>query len=551
LCERVLGVLESGPTDDAARSFERSRVACGTRHRAAGPAHTRGAVTPQRRPVRLTMTVALGSLVVAGCIWSSLGGTGTSPGSRSRVSFHLASDDIGNASLAEPAFQLTPALLQLTPATSEPAPAPPALASEPPIASHEVFAFAPYWTLGQSPTFDVSGLSTIAYFAVGVNADGTLDEAGPGWDGFESQQLVSLISRSHAAGDRVVLTVNCFTQSALNSLTSSPTAPGALSAALVSALEAKRLDGVNLDFEGAGNEDQRGLTNLVSVVSASLHAVDPAWQVTMDTYASSAGDPTGFYDIPALSPVVDGFFVMAYQLNFGAQPGPRSPLTDTTFSNERAVEEYASVVTPKKVILGLATFGYDWPTANGALGATAEGSPSVITYGQEIASGHPLYWDPVTDVGWTSYTSDGQWHQAFFEVPASLYMSAKLAQSAGLAGVGVWALGFDGSSRTIVDALDGRAPAEKGAPSGSGGSTLGSPPGEGPNSTTPAPPTPAPTGDWTGTGSSLPETTSPDVTVSSGLLTTSSKGTGSSGSDSTTPTSLPPSKATTPTPGSA
>ena len=63
-----------------------------------------------------------------------------------------------------------------------------------------------------------------------MNANGTLDESGPGWDGFQSQDLADLITRAHAAGERVVLTVTDFGQSSLDALTSSPTAPATLSA---------------------------------------------------------------------------------------------------------------------------------------------------------------------------------------------------------------------------------------------------------------------------------------------------------------------------------
>ena len=31
-------------------------------------------------------------------------------------------------------------------------------------------------------------------------------------------------------------------------------------------------------------------------------------------------DADGFYDVPALAPAVDGFFVMAYQLNLDGHP---------------------------------------------------------------------------------------------------------------------------------------------------------------------------------------------------------------------------------------
>ena len=41
-----------------------------------------------------------------------------------------------------------------------------------------------------------------------------------------------------------------FDQSSLDAITSDPNAPAKLSAALISAVAAKNLDGVNFDFEG-------------------------------------------------------------------------------------------------------------------------------------------------------------------------------------------------------------------------------------------------------------------------------------------------------------
>ena len=48
-----------------------------------------------------------------------------------------------------------------------------------------------------------------------MNPNGTLDESGSGWNGFQSQDLANLISRAHAAGERVVLTVTDFDQGSL------------------------------------------------------------------------------------------------------------------------------------------------------------------------------------------------------------------------------------------------------------------------------------------------------------------------------------------------
>ena len=357
-------------------------------------------------------------------------------------------------------------------ATSTPAPAPPAVADSTPLQSHEVFGYAPYWTLPQSSGFDVTDLSTLAYFSVDANADGTLDQSGPGWNGYESQDLVDLVNRSHAAGDRVVLTITCFSQQTLDAITSDPNAPARLAASLISAVEAKNLDGVNFDFEGEGSADQVGLTNLITKVSNALHATDPHWQVTMAVYASAAGDPNGFYNIGAIAPAVDGFFVMAYDMNSRSQPSPTSPLFGGNFSDAEAIEQFLKLVPASKIILGLPYYGYDWPTTNGTAGAAATGSESPLSYATIKAAGHPTYWDPTTDTPWTSYQVGTQWHTTYYDDPTSLAMKAQLANFFHIGGVGIWALGMDGNDPAMIAALLGNAPAAKdsltGPPAGSG-----------------------------------------------------------------------------------
>ena len=236
------------------------------------------------------------------------------------------------------------------------------MAAAAPVQSHEVFGYAPYWTLPQSSGFDVKNLTTLAYFSVDANADGTLDQSGPGWNGYQSQDLVNLVTRAHAAGDRVVLTVTCFDQHTLDQITSDPNAPGRLATSLVAAVQAKSLDGVNFDFEGEGSADRVGLTRLIAEVSGALHAANPHWQVSMATYASSAGDPGGFTDVAAVAPAVDAFFVMAYDMNSRTQPSATSPLFGPSFSDTMALEQYLKVVPASKIILGLPYYGYDWPT---------------------------------------------------------------------------------------------------------------------------------------------------------------------------------------------
>ncbi len=231
----------------------------------------------------------------------------------------------------------------------------------------------------------------------------------------------------------------------------------------------------------------------------------------MDTYASSAGDPGGFYDIPALAPAVDGFFVMAYQLNLQSPTNPASPLTSSMFSDLTTAQQYAAAVPPSKVILGVPFYGEQWPTTNGTMSAQATGTATPVSDAQIVAGGHPAYWDDVTQTAWTSYQSGGQWYEEYYEDPASLYLIAQTSQLYDLGGVGAWALGMDGNDPQMLAALDGFAPASKATPAG--------PPSASPTASTtttstttaPAPPT----------GS----TTTTSTTTPTGSTTTSSPGT--------------------------
>jgi len=414
------------------------------------------------------------------------------------TSNHLTSDKVTPTTTAQPvagneSTMAGATAVNLPAATAPPVAAPAALINAPTMANRENFAFAPYWSLAQSATFPLTGLSTLDYFALGVNPNGTIDQSGSGWNGYQSQALSNLITRAHTAGERVVLTVNDFDQSSLDALTSSPTSPITLAAALIPLLQAKAFDGVNFDLEGAGDGDQAGLTHLMSVVSTTLRAADPHWQITMDTYASSAGDPSGFYDIPALAPYVDAFFVMAYELNLeGGGANPVSPLTSPMFTDLTMVQQYESVVPADKIIIGTPFFGIDWPTSNGTLAAKATG-PATDIADASVPPTAPTYWDPVTDTGWTSYQTGTQWHESFFENPYSLYMVSELASHFGVRGVGIWALGMANNEAELIGAMDGFLPG------GSPGST-------GPPSTSVSA---APTTSSSPTSTSLPNTSVP------------------------------------------
>jgi spore germination protein YaaH len=503
-----------------------------------------------RRAITFGIAILIGGMMVAGSA-SAFQPDAVAPAK------HQAKEPVVQGSPQTPGLitALAPPVLQnfrLAPAKAKPKAAPAALSALPSLQSHEVFGFAPYWSLAQATQFNLQDLTTVDYFGLDVNGNGTINESGDGWTGYQSQDLANLISSAHAAGDRVVLTAECFSQSTLNQLAADPSAGTTLGKELVALVEAKNLDGINIDFEGQGSQDQQGLDELMANLSKVVRAADPHWQITMDTYASSAGDTAGFYDIAGLAPSVDAFFVMAYQM--GGPNDADSAYGGSDFSATDTMQEYTQVVPASKVILGLPYYGYDWPTSGPAANAVATGPATPVPDSQLLTTKQPIYWNVATETAWTSFESNKQWYQEWFLDPTALAAKAEVANSFGARGVGIWTLGMDGNDPAMLAALVGNSPVVKDyaiPPSSSTTTSTTAPKKEASTTTThPTSTTDASTTTSTTSGSTTTSesTTTTQPTTSTTQPTTTTTGpTTSTTTDPSTTSTTQPSQPTTPT----
>src|ERR1700737_4052708 len=116
--------------------------------------------------------------------------------------------------------------------------------------TREVFAFAPSWALsaGAQANWKYNLLSTLAYFGISVNGDGSFNTTDSSWTGWNSQNLVDMINRAHTAGDRVVVVIKATSSATANSIVSSETSRQAAIANTINATAAEGLDGVNGGF---------------------------------------------------------------------------------------------------------------------------------------------------------------------------------------------------------------------------------------------------------------------------------------------------------------
>lgn len=350
--------------------------------------------------------------------------------------------------------------------------------------NYEVFGFAPYWTLNKMDNVDFSVLTTMAYFGIGVNADGSLDETSPGYEKFYSDTATSLFQKAHQNGTRVVLTVTQMDNPTISSFLANKEAQKIAINNIARAVSSRGIDGVNIDFEFIGQGDseiRQNFSKFVHDLTSALHQNIQGSYVTVSVYASSAKDKK-IYDIASLSHSTDGIFMMAYDFATSGSDNamPTAPLYGYKegkywYDVSTAVEDFLKVMPKEKLILGLPWYGYDFPVASPAVKAEKDyGYYSYYWYrGRKYrtfigrqgahASTYALAksditpdmkgWDEQGQVGWEAYKSDDGWRMIFLDDERSLAVKYDFAKNKNLGGVGMWALGFDDGNTELWQLL--------------------------------------------------------------------------------------------------
>jgi spore germination protein YaaH len=344
------------------------------------------------------------------------------------------------------------------------------------VPGREVLGFAPYWDMANWKLWQLSRLTTIAYFGVTLDGNGNPihDE---GWTAWQGAQLTDLVSAAHAAGVRVLVTVKCFDEAGIASIVSTPAHAQTAIATAIALARQRGLDGVDVDFEGSSSPSyptiQQDLTAFAGSLTAQTHAAVAGSEVVIDTYSGSASWDGGLFNIGALAPNVDALFVMAYDMNFDNTPNHASadaPLNGWTYNDTGLVAQYLSKAPASKVILGVPYYGYKWDVSTPVANAHDIGSAQADTYSgtfDDFACAPQLtrQWDSTAATPWATWYSPAtgdpcggnhnSWREMYYENAASIGPKYDLVNQAGLRGAGIWALGYDDGHTELWDLIAG------------------------------------------------------------------------------------------------
>lgn len=331
----------------------------------------------------------------------------------------------------------------------------------------EIFGFFPYWMLDAYDKVNLEGLTTVALFGLSVDGEGNVitgktdDTFDGGWTMWFDKRLDDLIERLKKKNVKVVLVMKSFNSKHIEDLITNESSQRTFIANTIQLINSKRLDGVNIDFEHTGtasSELRFAFTRFVANVHAELDRQLPDAHLSVDCYLKS-GNEEDIYNVSLLSDYVDSIFVMGYDVHSpNTDPGAVAPL-----EGEKGVVEYMEgylkKVDPKKIILGVPFYGYDWPIKESTDSASYkdDGIVKMLSYA-EIASSSAQYeisWNETTQTPYFQYVDqrDKKLREVHFDNSRSLAAKFDYINKKNLQGVGIWALGYEGLAQEFQSLL--------------------------------------------------------------------------------------------------
>ncbi len=329
-----------------------------------------------------------------------------------------------------------------------------------------VYGYLPYWVSAlEDLQWDL--LTHLAYFAVELDEQGNVT-ATHGWPDD------AVIQAAESTGTRLHVTFTLFSGPGIHALCSDPDRRARAIGNMIEQMEAGGADGVNIDFETPRSETRDLFTLFVAELrqalddaghpDAEIVIAGPAWS------GLSGVDPDGLLD------AADQIFIMEYAFfgGFSSRTGPVGKFRTAgiwadiySVSAVRSIAAYAKRIPAEKrrgLVYGVPYYGWHWRAESDEAGASVIESVGAVLYDsaqESVESGaRSRRWDEDVLNPWYAWREQGVWHQVWYEDAESLAHKFTFALKQDLGGVGIWALGYDGSRPELWDLLEATFGAE-------------------------------------------------------------------------------------------
>lgn len=337
--------------------------------------------------------------------------------------------------------------------------------------SKRTIGFAPSWMLDKMQDTRLDLLSDVIFFNLSVDENGNFAEKnskGENDDGYLAWNAApanDLLAKAQIMGTKTGISITALKNERINNFLASDQYQNNLISSTIKQVKRKHLKLVNLDFEYTGDpptDTPAKFTDFVAKFNQRLEAEAPGTELSIDIMARSGRDPR-LFELVKLNSSVDRFIVMSYDYYTPGSDsaGPVAPING--FENKKyffdlttTYNDLEKLLPKDKIIMGIPYYGYDWPVKdkNNPRSLTlkqsdANGFAEILSYNRARSesqfSADSCHFDDLAQEPWCGYTDQdtGKDRVAWFENNQSLKVKYDFAKSRDLAGIAIWALGYD------------------------------------------------------------------------------------------------------------
>lgn len=326
----------------------------------------------------------------------------------------------------------------------------------------EVIGFLPSWMVAKKIKVYPQHLTQLIYFGLGVNDNGDLikykedNSSVLEWTYFNSPYFKDVLTQSRENKVKILIAIKNFDNESIDNLVGNQAATYNFTSQIINLINEFELDGVNIDFEYVTKTDfptAKFFNRFLEILTSEIKAKDSNLIVSVDLNATGViKDPA--YDLVKIGELADQTVLMGYDFHRTGSynAGPVAPLEADTLEESigKAVRSLKGRVPSEKLILAIPFYGYEWQTINtNYKSITIPNTGALATYGRVhdlIANRDDVQinWEEKAQSPWLVYRQSRAIKQIYYENTKSIGLKVKFANEQNLAGIAIWALGYEG-----------------------------------------------------------------------------------------------------------
>ncbi len=252
---------------------------------------------------------------------------------------------------------------------------------------------------------------------------------------FPGAEDIEIIDYAHAQGIEIIPTIRDNADSSPSKIINDPSLSKQHIENLVNLTIAMNYDGIDIDYETLNASDRNAFSIFTSELSAALHAEKKLLTVCVSAKTSEpgSGNSSRSQDWYEIGSCCDSIRIMCYDYHWRkSASGPIAPNTWV----ETVIKLALSLIPKEKIVLGIPSYGYDWPKDGTGTSVTWDSSmKTALMHRSEI------HWNNIFEAPWFTYIDGGILHEVWFENALSLSSKLDLAKKYKINGVCLWRLG--------------------------------------------------------------------------------------------------------------